>query len=521
MSADDPDEVDLPAVERDAVVTGAAADSADWDARHEGLPRLLRYAMLVNDNANHVEQRLIAEIDQLCPNLPLNAAWATAFNADVGLALATELDRRAVTEDDPKLRGLADSVRLLSLPASGDGAFFRNHHRVAKALLLAFSTTVHKIDEQLRCDVERFVFGWAALPACGHMIVRHQSSAMNAVVIGSSTAKHRIAAAKKAVNRKQEEEEEAARKKAKKEAAQILHQVATPREVMPEHHLVVARMSDDAMKSVKLKEILGPLKNVINVALPLVEVPPLHQMRSTLLFEFPYAMEVIDFALADLVGRTTVRLRPLLLVGDPGAGKSRFSRRLGEVLGLNVWRENASRADGAAFGGTDRRWYSAEPCHPFLAVAQGKTANPMVLLDELERAATRSDYGRLWDCLLGFLETETSTRYPDPALQTNLDLSHVSYVATANSLDPLPSAIRDRFRVVLFPKPRANDLGALLPTLIADLAKERGLDEIWMPPLDGAEYAAVARNWRGGSVRRLRRVIEAIMRQRDLRATRN
>jgi ATP-dependent Lon protease len=521
MSADDPDDFDLPAVERDAVVTGAAADSADWHERHEGLPTLLRYAMLVNDNANHIEQRLMAEIDQLCPNLPLGAAWATALNVDAGLALASELDRRAVTEDDPKLRGLADSVRLLSLPASGDGAFFRNHHRVAKALLLAFMTIVHKIDEQLRCDVERFVFGWAALPACGHMIVRHQSSAMNAVVIGSRMAKHRIAAAQKAVRREQEEEEEAARKEAEKEAAQILHQVATPHEVVPEHHLVVARLSDETMKSVKLKEILGPLKNVINVALPLVEVPPLHQMRSTLLFEFPYAMEVIDFALADLVGRTTVRLRPLLLVGDPGGGKSRFGRRLGEVLGLNVWRENASRADGAVFGGTDRRWYSTEPCHPFLAVAQGKTANPMVLLDELERAATRSDYGRLWDCLLGFLETETSTRYPDPALQTNLDLSHVSYVATANSLDPLPSAIRDRFRVVMFPKPRADDLGALLPAVIADLAKERGLDEIWMPPLDGAEFAAVARNWRGGSVRRLRRVVEAILRQRDLRATRN
>ena len=81
MSADDPDDFDLPAVERDAVVTGAAADSADWDERHEGLPRLLRYAMLVNDNANHVEQRLMAEIDQLCPNLSLNAAWAAAFNA--------------------------------------------------------------------------------------------------------------------------------------------------------------------------------------------------------------------------------------------------------------------------------------------------------------------------------------------------------------------------------------------------------------------------------------------------------
>jgi ATP-dependent Lon protease len=320
MSANDADDFDLPAVERDAVVTGAAADSADWDERHEGLPRLLRYAMLVNDNANHVEQRLMAEIDELCPNLPQNAAWALAIELDAGLVLAAELDRRAVTEDYPKLRGLADSVRLLCLPAPRGGAFLQDHQRVAKALLLAFRAIVHKSDEQLRCDVERFVFGWAALPACGHMIVRQKSAAMNAVLIGSRMAKHRIAAAQEAVRREQEEK---VRKEAKKEAADILQHVATSNEVVPEYHLVVARLSDEAMKNVKLKEILGPLKSVINVALPLVEVPPLHRVRNALMFEFPYAVEVIDFALADLVGRATVRLRPLLLVGDPGGGKTR------------------------------------------------------------------------------------------------------------------------------------------------------------------------------------------------------
>ncbi|MDA9490995.1 ATPase AAA [Bradyrhizobium sp. CCBAU 11361] len=275
------------------------------------------------------------------------------------------------------------------------------------------------------------------------------------------------------------------------------------------------------MKNVKLKDILGPLKSAINTPLPLVEIPPLQEARNALLFEFPYAADVIDFALADLVGRPTVHLRPLLIVGEPGGGKTRFARRLGEVLGVNVWRTDGSRSDGAVFGGTDRRWYSAEPCHAFLAVAQGRIANPLVLIDELEKAATRSDYGRLWDTLLGFLEVETSCRYPDPALQTNLDLSQVTYVATANSLDPLPSPIRDRFRIVTFPKPTAKDLDALLPAVIADLANERGVNQSWVPPLDGIEREAVVRHWPGGSVRRLRRIVEAVLRERDIRASRN
>jgi len=522
-TSDDADDADLPAVERDAVSTGAAADSADWDERLKGLPRLLRFAMLISGNARHINQRLIAEINELCPNLPLNAAWAAAPDVGTGLALAAELDRRAVTQNEPNLRSLADCVRLLCLPVPRDATYFEEYRRVGKALVQAFHVTSRHAEEQLRCDLERFTFGWAALPACTDLLSKNFPAAVNATILGASMAEHRIAAVETAARRRAKDEEDKRRKKEEDErATEASRQVSSPAvEGIPDHHLVVARLSSDEMKNPKLKDILGPLKSVINAALLLVEVPPLHQVRNTLIFEFPYALDVIDFALADLVGRTTVRLRPLLLVGDPGGGKSRFARRLGEVLGLSVWREDASRADGAVFAGTDRRWYSAEPCHPFLAVAAGRIANPLVLIEELEKSGTRSDYGRLWDCLLGFFEPETSVRYPDPALQTNLDLSQVSYVATANSLDPLPSPIRDRMRVVTFPKPSADDLDALLPAVIADLARERGLDQSWVPPLDGAEHTAVARHWRGGSVRRLRRIVEAVLLERDVRATRN
>lgn len=525
MSADrtsnDADDADLPAAELDAVSTGAAADSADFDERLKGLPRLLRFAMLISHKARHIKQRLMAEINELCPNLPLNAAWTAAPDVGTGLALAKELDRRAVTQNEPNLRSLADCVRLLCLPVPRDATYFEEYRRVGKALVQAFHATSRHAGEQLRCDLERFTFGWAALPACTDLLPKHLSAAVNATTLGESMAVYRIAAVEAAARRRAEEVERWKEEEDEK-AAEAFQKVPPPAvEGIPDHHLVVARLSSDEMKNPKLKDILGPLKSAINAALLLVEVPPLHQVRNTLIFEFPHALDVIDFVLADLVGRTTIRLRPLLLVGDPGGGKSRFARRLGEVLGLSVWREDASRADGAVFAGTDRRWYSAEPCHPFLAVAAGRIANPLVLIDEIEKSGTRSDYGRLWDCLLGFFEPETSARYPDPALQTNLDLSQVSYVATANSLDPLPSPIRDRMRVVTFPKPSADDLDALLPAVIADLARDRGLDQSWVPPLDRAEHTAVARHWRGGSVRRLRRIVEAVLRERDVRATRN
>ena len=184
---------------------------------------------------------------------------------------------------------------------------------------------------------------------------------------------------------------------------------------VPDDHVLVCRMAEADIKSPKMREIILPLKAAINVALPLVPVPPLHEVRNQLLFEFPYAEHVIDFALADLVGRRTVQFRPLLLVGEPGGGKSRFVRRVAEILNVGMLANGREPLDGAVFAGTDKRWYAAEPCHPFLAIARAKQANPIVLIDELEKAGTRNDYGRFWDCLLAFLEPETASRYPDPA----------------------------------------------------------------------------------------------------------
>lgn len=513
---------DLPGAVENAVSTGAAADSADCDERLKGVPRLLRYAMLVTDGSQHVIERLIAEIHELCPQLPHTVAWAVARTLDSALELAAELDHRAVAQDQPNLRSLADCVRLLSLPTPHGSDYIEEHRRVGKALVQAFYASARHVEQELCCDLEGFTFGWAALPACTGMLSRRASAATNAAYLGRRIAEQRVTAAKAAVRRKLAEEHRKKREAEEQETAATLQVTpAATAEAIPAGHVIVAHLEKSEMMNPKLKEILKPLAHVINTPLPLVEAPPLHRVRNALAFEFPYALNVIDFALADLVGRATVRLRPLLLVGDPGAGKSRFARRLGEILGVSVWREDASRSDGAVFGGTDRRWYSVEPCHPFLAIARGKIGNPLVLIDELEKAGTRSDYGRLWDCLLGFLEVETSARYPDPALQTTLDVSQVSYVATANSIEPLPSPIRDRFRVVMFPKPSADDLDALLPAVLDDLARERGLDAAWVPPLDGVERAAIGQSWRGGSMRRLRRMVEAVLRERDQRAARN
>jgi hypothetical protein len=531
---DDGDEPSAAALDPDTVATGAAADSAaDADDRLKGLPRILRYAMLINDRTDgSIAQRLIAEIDELCPGLPANIAWAADPAPTTGLALAAELDRLAVLRDLPLLRSLSDCARLLSVSLPCDAGRLGDFRRVTRAMRIAFDDCADDLVEEQRCDLERFIAGWATLPTAADMAGAPGTwPAVNfAARLGDQMARYRIrsaaADAARRVRRDLDRQPDATRgpdaatstpARTAPRSGQAEPAPATP---LPPHHVLVGRIDDVGIGSAKLKGIVEPVKDVLNIPLPLIETPALDQVRSTLRAEFPHAAAVIDFALADLIGRPVVKLRPLLLVGEPGGGKSRFARRFSETLGLSIWWVDAAQSDGAVLGGTDRRWHSAECCHPLLAIARGRSANPIILLDELEKAGTRTDYGRLWDCLLGLLEPETSSRYPDPALQIPLDLSHVNYLATANSLEPLPAPLHDRFRIVAFPKPALADLDALLPGLFKTLAAERGIDARWIAPLDPDERAAVTSAWPGGSVRRLLRILDAILQARDQHATR-
>ncbi|MET7248154.1 AAA family ATPase [Methylobacterium sp. EM32] len=254
--------------------------------------------------------------------------------------------------------------------------------------------------------------------------------------------------------------------------------------------------------------------------LRLVRVPDLAAARATLVAEFPDDVAIVDAILGPLSGRAYVALPPTLLLGPPGTGKSRFSRRLGEVLGLAVTVYGCAGVSDSSFIGTSRQWSTGRACVPLQAIRRADAASVLVVLDELSRAGTRRDNGLLTDGILAMTERETARAYHDPFLECAVDLSGVSYIATANTRAGLDPALLSRFRVLEMGPRTLASLPALTRGIFADIRAERGLYDAWLPGPDPEEEAVLAAHWRGGSVRSLRQLVEGLVAARDALATR-
>jgi ATP-dependent Lon protease len=124
--------------------------------------------------------------------------------------------------------------------------------------------------------------------------------------------------------------------------------------------------------------------------------------------------------------------------------------------------------------------------------------------------------------MLPFLERETAARYRDVSLDAELDLSFISYIATANSVEPLPPPLKDRFRVVKLPAPQLSELPLLAANMLRELAHEIG-EQGFVWPLAHDEIEVIAGAWEktGFSIRKLQKILDATIKARNATAVRH
>ena len=162
---------------------------------------------------------------------------------------------------------------------------------------------------------------------------------------------------------------------------------------------------------------------------------------------FAVVVEAIQraMALADLSGRPPA-LQPILLLGAPGVGKTHFTHRLAESLQTTIHLQSFDNAQSnTLLRGSERHWSNSSVGALWELIVLGEKANPVVLLDEIDKGANEGSHHRPVDALLSLLEPVTAARVKDVSVDFEFDASHVVYVATANDAGRIAAPVRSRF----------------------------------------------------------------------------
>jgi ATP-dependent Lon protease len=202
---------------------------------------------------------------------------------------------------------------------------------------------------------------------------------------------------------------------------------------------------------------------------------------------FPNFDLVIDglrtwFALADhdAAGRKLIWFPPLLLEGVPGVGKTMFVEAMARTFGLPLHRlDMASAQTSSRLTGSDEHWSNSKPGLLFEILAfneHGGVANPIVLLDELEKTSGDQRYDPL-GALYTLLEPRTAGAFTDMAFpRIRLDASHILFVGTANDASSLPEPIRSRMRQYVVPGLDGEASRVIARALASEVARSLGLE---------------------------------------------
>jgi ATP-dependent Lon protease len=179
-----------------------------------------------------------------------------------------------------------------------------------------------------------------------------------------------------------------------------------------------------------------------------------------------------------IAGGAGLNVMPVLLLGEPGVGKTHFGKRLAAVLGteFEFISMNALSA-GFVITGSSSTWKGAKCGKVAERLVRGKFANPVVLLDEVEKA-TGSTQSDPMAALYQLLEPETSRAFHDEFIDVDLDASQVFWVLTANSLDGIPPALLSRMAVYDVPAPTQEQAAAIAQRIYSGLLTELKLQNV-------------------------------------------
>jgi ATP-dependent Lon protease len=179
--------------------------------------------------------------------------------------------------------------------------------------------------------------------------------------------------------------------------------------------------------------------------------------------------------------RDGLEVTPILLLGPPGIGKTHFAKKLADLLGTGMSLvPMSSMTAGWLLSGSSSQWKGAKPGKVFEALVDGEYANPVIVVDEIDKASADAQYDPL-GALYSLLEHDTAQNFTDEFAEVAIDASQVIWITTANDERSIPEPILNRMNVFVVEPPSPDAARQIARNLYQTIRSEHGWGEHFAP----------------------------------------